>query len=93
MIAVHQTSGGNPLQFTVKVSKGTGETTHRVTMSSSTYEKLTGGRSSAERFVQAAFEFLLEREPKEAILRSFDISVINRYFPEFEGAIGAYLNR
>ena len=64
MIAVHQTSGGDPLQFTVKVSEGTGETTHRVTMSASTYEKLTGGRTSADGFVQAAFEFLLERAPK-----------------------------
>jgi hypothetical protein len=30
---------------------------------------------------------LLEREPKEAILRRFDVSVIGRYFPEFEGVI------
>ena len=29
----------------------------------------------------------LEREPKESILPSFDVSVIGGYFPEFEGKI------
>ena len=33
------------------------------------------------------FAFLLEREPKESILRSFDVSVIGGYFPEFEREI------
>ena len=28
--------------------------------------------------------FLLEREPKESILRSFDLTVISRYFAEYE---------
>ena len=30
---------------------------------------------------------LLEREPKESILGRFDVSVIGRYFPDFESAI------
>jgi hypothetical protein len=33
--------------------------------------------------VRRSFEFLLAREPKESILRSFDLPVIGRYFPEF----------
>jgi hypothetical protein len=37
--------------------------------------------------VRRSFEFLLAREPKESILRSFDLSVIGRYFPEFEREI------
>jgi hypothetical protein len=37
--------------------------------------------------VRACFDFLLEREPKESILRSFDVTVIGRYFPEFETTI------
>ena len=36
-----------------------------------------------ESLVTASFEFLLEREPKESILRDFDIAVIGRYFPEY----------
>ena len=40
--------------------------------------------SSPERCIEAAFRFLLDHEPKGAILRRFDLSVIARYFPEFE---------
>jgi hypothetical protein len=39
----------------------------------------------------AAFRFLLEREPKESILARFDVSVIARYFPEFERELPRYL--
>jgi hypothetical protein len=34
--------------------------------------------------VQAGFRFLLDREPKEAILPRFDLAAIAHYFPEFE---------
>ena len=40
-----------------------------------------------EDLIQSSFEFLLEREPKESILRKFDLPVIARYFPEYERAI------
>jgi len=32
-------------------------------------------------------EVLLEREPREAILRSFDLPAISRYFPEYQREI------
>jgi hypothetical protein len=35
----------------------------------------------------AGFEFLLARESKESILRSFALPEIGRYFPEFEREI------
>jgi len=35
------------------------------------------------RLVRESFVFLLEREPKESIMRSFELSVIERYFPEY----------
>ena len=56
-----------------------------MTLSAATYEGLTGGRVPPEDLVREAFAFLLEREPKESILRSFDLQVIGRYFPEWEG--------
>jgi hypothetical protein len=37
--------------------------------------------------IQRSFEFLLAREPKESILRSFGLSVIVRHFPEYEREI------
>ena len=63
------------------------DTVHRVTVPASYYEKLTGRRVAVEELVRLSFEFLLEREPKESILRTFELPVIGRYFPEFEREI------
>jgi hypothetical protein len=38
--------------------------------------------------VEASFDFLLEREPQESILREFDLIVIGRYFPDYEREMG-----
>lgn len=45
--------------------------------------------SSVEDLVKRSFEFLLEREPPESILRRFRLADIERYFPEYPGVIGA----
>jgi hypothetical protein len=47
------------------------------------------GRSgeTPEQLVTRAFEFLLQREPAGAILRSFELADIQRYFPEFDQEI------
>jgi len=39
---------------------------------------------AVEDLVRRSFEFLLEREPPESILRRFDLAVIQRYFPEYD---------
>jgi hypothetical protein len=62
-------------------------TTHTVTVDPSYYQKLTGGRVSVEKLVEKSFEFLLERESNDSILRSFELPVISRYFPEYETTI------
>jgi hypothetical protein len=59
-------------------------------MSQATYESLTGGKANLADCVRAAFRFLLEREPKESILSSFDITIISRYFPGFEQDLSTY---
>jgi hypothetical protein len=93
MIQVRRTSEseGDPLSFEVVVRAGKGETRHHVTMSQETCRRLTAGRHTDEQCVDAAFRFLLEREPKESILRTFDVTVISRYFPEFERELPRYL--
>lgn len=73
--------------FDVTVADGGTETTHEVTLSEADWERLGSGYEDRAAFVRACFEFLLAREPKESILRSFDVSVIPRYFPEFEETI------
>jgi hypothetical protein len=45
----------------------------------------------AEKLVGKSFEFLLERESNTSILRSFDLPVIQRYFPEYEQTIRTML--
>lgn len=79
--------------FRVTVSEAGGRTTHTVTVDPAYYQRLTGGAVPAEDLVRKSFEFLLEREPKESILSSFTLSVISRYFPEYEGEITRRLKR
>jgi hypothetical protein len=71
----------------VTVSERGGNTMHTVTVDPAYYQRLTGGAVTPEELVRSSFEFLLEREPKESILSSFTLSVISRYFPEYEGEI------
>jgi len=51
------------------------------------------GTHTPERCIEAAFQFLLDREPPESILQRFDIAVISNYFPEFERELPNYLSR
>ena len=71
---------GDPLVLDVKVHEGAGETQHRVTLSRKDFERLSGG-AEAERLIDAAFRFLLDREAKESILARFDVSVDRALFP------------
>jgi hypothetical protein len=41
--------------------------------------------------VRATFAFLLEREPVDSILGTFDCSVVSRYFPDYEAELPRYL--
>ena len=72
--------------FNVTVEART-TTEHRVTVSPSFREKLTGGKISSEDLMKRSFEFLLERESNTSILGTFDLTVISTYFPEFEETI------
>ena len=60
------------------------QTTHSVTLDKSNYNTWTDGKIKPEIWVEKSFEFLLEREPKESILRRFNMTVILEYFPEYE---------
>ena len=75
------------LKFRVRVIEGGSESTHDVTVSPGQLAKLAGDKIQPEELVRRSFEFLLEREPKESILTRFDLSVISRYFQEYEREI------
>ena len=91
MIEVTRKTGTDPLAFEVVVREGSGESRHHVTMTRAMCERLARSGRTPEACIEAAFRFLLDREPKEAILARFDVSVIQRYFPEFERELPRYL--
>ena len=78
----------NETRFEITVREGATETRHIVTVAPDYARKLAGRKVSLENLVRRSFEFLLEHEPKESILRHFDLKDISRYFPEYEHEIG-----
>ena len=90
MIEINQ---NNESEFEVVIRESGSESRHHVTMDRKTCERLTAGRHTPERCLEAAFRFLLDREPKESILRRFGITAISRHFPEFEREIPRYLSQ
>ena len=79
--------GGNT--YKVVVTDTTSSTSHEVTASPGDMEALGG--ATPEALLEASFRFLLDREPKESIMRNFDITVISTYFPEYPSRIIDYL--
>ena len=77
----------------VTVDDGRGTSTHDVTVATEQATDLAAATDGhdVERLVYETVAFLLERESKESILRSFDITVVSRYFPEFEAEIRSRL--
>lgn len=79
----------SPNSFSVTVH-GSHTTTHQVSIKPD-YAKRLDPRSSTSDLVYASFRFLLDRESNTSILRSFDLSIIERYFPEYPTTIASYL--
>ncbi|HKO33820.1 MAG TPA: hypothetical protein VJY85_08755 [Candidatus Limnocylindria bacterium] len=68
----------------VTVGDDPAATHHQVDVEAADLERLHPGAADPEALVRAAFDFLLKREPRESILRRFDLPVIGRYFPGWE---------
>lgn len=84
-IAVRHERGN---EYVVTVDDARGSTSHAVTVWPSDVERYAPG-ADPEALIEAAFEFLLEREPPTAILPRFELPVIERYFPEFPSVMAA----
>ena len=68
--------------YRVEVRDGESTTVHDVSVAPADLASFGQGRD-APRLLEESFRFLLEREPKEAILPRFDLPVIARYFPDY----------
>jgi hypothetical protein len=81
-ISVRESGDGHVADVTVP---GPPTTTHRVRVSRAERERYGGG--DVADLVKRSFEFLLAREANTSILREFDLSTIERYFPEYASEI------
>ncbi|MDB4039992.1 hypothetical protein N9489_00890 [Methylophilaceae bacterium] len=68
--------------FEVTLTKDS-TTIHRITLSSKFYKKLSNSKISEIELIKKTFEFLLERESNESILKEFNLEMIENYFPEY----------
>lgn len=84
-----------PAGFSCEVVVGSdaAATRHVVSVSHADLTRLAPGHYDPDRLVAASFDFLLAREPREAILRSFELPVIERYFPGYEADIRQQMGR
>ena len=81
-VIVRESGDGHVAEVTVNDRE---TTTHRVRVSPAERVRYSGG--DVADLVKRSFEFLLAREPNTSILREFDLSTIERYFPEYPGEI------
>lgn len=57
-------------------------TEHEVLVDRATLDDLAPG-ATPEALVAESFRFLLEREPPQSILRTFELPIIGRYFADY----------
>lgn len=74
-------------QYRVTVVDGRQRTVHTVTATANDIQRYASVDTAPERLIEASFQFLLEREPASAILSSFALPVIERYFPDYPAEI------
>ena len=74
-------------EFAVAVTDGAVRTEHRVTVPAGLGDRLGLPGVDAAELVRASFGFLLEREPATAILRTFALTDITRFFPDYPDEI------
>jgi hypothetical protein len=87
VLEVETTPCGDGWQCSVEVTEGVDRTRHLVRLGRVDLERWGRPGEGPEGLVRRSFQFLLAREPAGQILRSFDLPVIQRYFPEFDREI------
>jgi len=75
---------------TVIIGDDAGATTHEVSVDRDTLDDIAPG-TPPEDLVRTSFEFLLEREPREAIMRQFELPIIGRFFGDYRDEMGRRL--
>jgi hypothetical protein len=86
MVTVRVEPEGGAWVCEVAVDHGGETSRHTVTVTRGDLARWGHGddASAVDDLVSRSFRFLLEREPPSAILRRFDLAVIQRYFPDYD---------
>jgi hypothetical protein len=87
MVSVEAMPRGAGWECTVEVAGPRGSTRHTVDVSARDLARWGRSDEMVAQLVQRAFDFLLARESPSQILQRFDLSDIQRYFPEFDEEI------
>jgi hypothetical protein len=87
MVTVEAEPRGDGWECTVEVTDPRGATRHTVDVNTRDLARWGRTEEPVARLVHRAFDFLLARESPSQILRRFDLSDIQRYFPEFDEEI------
>ncbi|MEO8246814.1 MAG: hypothetical protein ABI622_06785 [Chloroflexota bacterium] len=75
----------------VQVGDDPGATEHAVTLDHDTVSRLAPTGTTPEELLVASFRFLLAREPRESIMRSFELPIITRFFGDYESEVARRL--
>ncbi len=67
---------------TVTLGSDPGATVHEVSVDREVLDDLAPG-ATPEELVRVSFAFLLEREPRESIMRQFELPIIGRFFGDY----------
>jgi hypothetical protein len=86
-LRVECSAAGEGWSCAVTVEENGSHTGHEVRVTRAELARFAPGSSEPSVLVEQSFRFLLEREPKESILRRFAISDIGRYFPDYATVI------
>ena len=76
--------------FLVELGHGEGLIEYLVDVDKEFWTRLTNRRMEPADLVTFTFKFLLDKEPKERILRRFNIADVAGHFPAFENDIRRY---
>ena len=68
--------------FKVSVTKDS-STEHIVLLSDRFHQDVSNNKLTKTELIIKSFEFLLERESNQSILKKFNLEVISQYFPEY----------
>lgn len=71
---------------TVVIGDDAGATRHEVSVDRETLRDLAPS-ATPEMLVTESFAFLLEREPREAIMREFELPIVGRFFADYPDEI------